>query len=140
MKSRFFTLAIVLFCSSPASAAGLSFSVSFPASMSAAPLDGHVTLLVAKGAPSDEPRKLVSPDELARLVGWRAFRHEQRDVPVKRGRAHRRGEGDGEGEPGGGGGAAAEKHYGERKESRFHIFPPFIESSSFEARCTRTSG
>ncbi len=63
MKSRFFTLAIVLFCSSPASAAGLSFSVSFPASMSAAPLDGHVTLLVAKGAPSDEPRKLVSPDE-----------------------------------------------------------------------------
>ena len=48
---------------SAAHAAGPSFAVSFPASMSAAPLDGRVILLVAKGAPKDEPRTLVSPDE-----------------------------------------------------------------------------
>jgi hypothetical protein len=46
-----------------AHAANLSFSITFPASMSATPLDGHVTLLVAKGAPTNEPRDLVSPDE-----------------------------------------------------------------------------
>ncbi len=46
-----------------AHAASLSFAVSFPASMSNAPLDGHITLLLAKGAPKDEPRKLVSADE-----------------------------------------------------------------------------
>ena len=43
-------------------AASTSFAVSFPATMSAAPLDGHVTLLIARN-PTDEPRKLVSADE-----------------------------------------------------------------------------
>lgn len=62
MRRCVLALAAVLVCG-PASAAGLSFAVSFPASMSAAPLDGHVTLLVAHGTPKDEPRKLVSADE-----------------------------------------------------------------------------
>jgi hypothetical protein len=63
MKFRFFVLATALFFSTAVHAANLSFSVSFPASMSAPPLDGHVTLLIAKGTPSDEPRNLVSSDE-----------------------------------------------------------------------------
>ena len=63
MRLRFLALALALFGSTAASAASPSFAVSFPASMSAAPLDGRVILLVAKGAPKDEPRALVSPDE-----------------------------------------------------------------------------
>jgi len=46
----------------PTNAAGPSFAVSFPASMSRAPLDGRIILLLAKGSPSDEPRNLVEPD------------------------------------------------------------------------------
>ena len=63
VKLRLIAFVIATLFAAPALAGSLSFSVSFPASMSAAPLDGHVTLLVAKGTPSDEPRKLVSPDE-----------------------------------------------------------------------------
>jgi hypothetical protein len=44
-------------------AAAATFSVSFPATMSAAPLDGRIVLLVARGTPTDEPRNLVSADE-----------------------------------------------------------------------------
>ncbi len=40
---------------------GTSFAVSFPAPMSAQPIDGHITLIVAKGA-SKEPRTLISED------------------------------------------------------------------------------
>jgi len=40
---------------------GPVFAVSFPAAMSAAPIDGHITLIVAKGA-SKEPRTLISED------------------------------------------------------------------------------
>jgi hypothetical protein len=43
-------------------ATAISFSVSFPASMSATPLDGHITLIIAKGK-SAEPRTLISEDE-----------------------------------------------------------------------------
>ncbi len=50
-----------VFAQSPA-AGGLSFAVSFPAAMSTGPLDGHITLLVAKGATAD-PRSLLSEDE-----------------------------------------------------------------------------
>ena len=39
----------------------LSFALSFPVAMSAAPIDGHITLIVAKGA-SAEPRTLISED------------------------------------------------------------------------------
>ena len=39
-----------------------SFTISFPAAMSAQPLDGHITLLIAKGAVA-EPRSLLSEDE-----------------------------------------------------------------------------
>jgi hypothetical protein len=62
MKKLLVALAFACACGN-ASAAGLSFAVSFPASMSTAPLDGRVILLVAKGAPKDEPRSQVSPDE-----------------------------------------------------------------------------
>jgi hypothetical protein len=53
-------LAFVL-TTSAAQAAGVSFAVSFPAKMSAAPIDGHITLIVAKGKTA-EPRTLLAED------------------------------------------------------------------------------
>ncbi len=67
---RVFLLAIGLFAigststldATPRSASsGVSFAVSFPASMSAQPIDGHITLIIAKGV-SKEPRTLISED------------------------------------------------------------------------------
>ncbi|MGN6515419.1 MAG: hypothetical protein ACTHLR_06225 [Rhizomicrobium sp.] len=43
-------------------AGGLTFAVSFPASRSAAPLDGRIMLLLSTD-PAKEPRKQISPDE-----------------------------------------------------------------------------
>src|ERR1700749_491484 len=40
---------------------GPSFAVSFPTAMSARPIDGHITLIIAKGATA-EPRTLISED------------------------------------------------------------------------------
>jgi hypothetical protein len=45
--------------SSSGAAPGTTFAISFPAAMSTAPLDGHITLIIAKGATA-EPRTLIS--------------------------------------------------------------------------------
>jgi Putative esterase len=63
VKLGFLALAAAASFAAPACAAPLTFAVSFPAAQSAVPLDGRVILLVAKGAPKDEPRTLVSADE-----------------------------------------------------------------------------
>ena len=60
MRSLVLAITAVLL-SLPASAASPSFSVFFPAAMSTATIDGHITLIVAKGA-SKEPRTLLSED------------------------------------------------------------------------------
>jgi Putative esterase len=61
MRSFVLAIAAAIFSFS-AAAASPSFSVSFPAAMSAQPIDGHITLIVAKGA-SKEPRTLLSEDQ-----------------------------------------------------------------------------
>ncbi len=60
MRSLVLAIAAAIFCF-PAAAAPPSFSVSFSTAMSAAPIDGHITLIIAKGA-SKEPRTLLSED------------------------------------------------------------------------------
>jgi len=64
MKRIFAAAATLSFMAlaTPSYAAGPSFAVSFPATMSSTPLDGRIILLLAKGSPSDEPRNLVEPD------------------------------------------------------------------------------
>ena len=43
---------------SAAQAAAMSFAISFPPKMSAVPVDGHITLIIAKGKTA-EPRMLL---------------------------------------------------------------------------------
>jgi hypothetical protein len=51
-------LLVLLVSTGATQATNLSFAISFPASMSAAPLDGHITMIVAPGL-TKEPRALL---------------------------------------------------------------------------------